>query len=51
MTDYFIFSKSVFEMVFLFNELFDLVGQSDVGQKEAAVFGIVSIFALILVSI
>lgn len=37
-------------MIFLFIEFFDLVGECDIGQKQATILLIVAIFVGVLVS-
>jgi hypothetical protein len=37
-------------MIFLFDEFLDLVGEGNIGQKEAAVLLVVVVFGLMLIS-
>ena len=47
---YFIFAEAILEMIFLLNQLLDLIGQGDIGEEQAAVFGVVVVFGGVLVA-
>jgi hypothetical protein len=37
-------------MIFLLDEIFDLIGEGDIGQEQSAVFLVVTILILVLIS-